>query len=50
MDDVGEGGAVGGRGAGGLWFEVDVAIVDGDKEVFMAQAGWDRIAAGQVRG
>ena len=30
MDDVCEGGAVGGRGAGGLWFKMDVAIVHGD--------------------
>ena len=52
MDDVGEGGAVGGRGAGGLGFKVDVSIVDGDKEVFifMAQTGWNRITTGQVRG
>ena len=50
LDDVGEGGAVGGRGAGGLGFKVDVSIVDGDKEVFMAQTGWNRITTGQVRG
>ena len=50
LDDVGEGGAVGGRGAGGLWFKVDASIVDGDKEAFMAQTGWNRITTGQVRG
>ena len=49
VDDVCEGGAVGGRGAGGLWFEMDVATVHGDDNVFVSQTGWHGIAAGQVR-
>ena len=48
MDDVGEGGAARGRGAGGLWFKMDVAIACGDEKVFMSQTGWHRIATGQV--